>query len=308
MVSVARVLLKTLITLWLASVIAFVLVSATAADPARLVLAAGGLDPTPEEVAAKRAELGLDDAAPVRYARWLGAALQGDFGASFRTGQPVQKMYAERVPATVLLAICSLLLTTLLALPLGLLAAVARQRGWRLVVQAMSVIGAAVPGFWLALLLIFAFSAQLRWLPSFGNPTPAGLVLPTIVLAIPHIALQSRLVRAAVLDVLSRQHVLAARASGASGGRLLMKHVLPVAAPVLASPLALEAAYLLTGTVIVERVFAYPGVGRLAVDAALIGDMPVLSLCVLVAALAYLIANAAADLLAGWLDPRLRAA
>lgn len=299
--------LHSLLILWLVSLLAFALLALAPGDPARLVLAAtGGEPPTTAEVAAKRAELGLDEPPPARYLAWLGGALQGDFGLSYRSGRPAWELYVERLPATLLLAGVALALTLVVAMPLGVLAAARRGGPLDGMLQVVAVVGAAAPGFWVALILLLVFAAKLRWLPALGSPTPAGLLLPAVVLALPNIAVIARLVRAATLDALGQAYITTARGKGRSRQGALLFHALPNALVGVLTAVALELAYLLTGTVVVETVFAYPGVGRLAVDAALVRDLPVLALCVLAAAVVYLLCNWLADLGMVLLDPRIR--
>lgn len=298
--------LHSLLVLWLVSLLAFALLALAPGDPARLILSGGGELPTPEMVAAKRAELRLDEPLPTRYAAWLGGTLRGDFGLSYRSGEPALTLYAERFPATLLLAATALALTLLIAVPLGVLAAAGRGGPLDGLTQAGAVLGAAAPGFWVALVLMLVFAATLRWLPALGSPTPAGVLLPAVVLALPNIAIVSRLVRAATLDALSQAYITTALGKGRSRRGALLAHALPNACVGVLTAVMLEAAYLLTGTVVVETVFAYPGVGRLAVEAAMVGDLPVVALCVMVAALVYLLCNWLADLGMVLLDPRLR--
>lgn len=298
--------LHSLLVLWLVSLLAFALLALAPGDPARLILSGGGELPTPEMVAAKRAELRLDEPLPTRYAAWLGGTLRGDFGLSYRSGEPALTLYAERFPATLLLAATALALTLLIAVPLGVLAAAGRGGPLDGLTQAVAVLGAAAPGFWVALVLMLVFAATLRWLPALGSPTPAGVLLPAVVLALPNIAIVSRLVRAATLDALSQAYITTALGKGRSRRGALLAHALPNACVGVLTAVMLEAAYLLTGTVVVETVFAYPGVGRLAVEAAMVGDLPVVALCVMVAALVYLLCNWLADLGMVLLDPRLR--
>lgn len=296
-----------LLVLWLVSVLAFGLMALAPGEPARLLLIAEGVTmPTPELVAAKRAELRLDDPLPVRYMHWLSGALRGDFGTSYRSGRPVWAIYSERFPATLMLAGLTLALSLAVALPLGLIAAIRRGSMLDALLQALAVLGAAAPGFWVALILMLVFAATLRWLPALGSPTLAGMLLPAITLALPNVAVLSRLVRAATLDVLGQPFMVTAQAKGYSSRGAVRRHALPNVWPAVVTAITLEAAYLLTGTVIIETVFAYPGVGRLAVDAALLGDMPVLALCVLMAAGIYVLGNWLADLLMFTLDPRVR--
>jgi peptide/nickel transport system permease protein len=297
------------LVLWLVSMLAFGLLAFAPGDPARLVLSASGVDlPTPEMVAAKRAELGLDAPAPMRYLGWLTSAVQGDFGASYRTGRPALEVYAERFPATLLLAGLAVIVTLAVGVPLGVAAAAKRGGALDALLQGVAVLGAAAPGFWVALVLILVFAATLRWLPALGSPTLAGMVLPAAVLALPNIAIVARLVRAGTLDALGQLYITTARGKGRSARGALLHHALPNVLVGTLTAVTLEIAYLLTGTVIVETVFAYPGVGRLAADAALVRDMPVLALCVLMAATIYLLCNWLADLGMALLDPRIRTA
>ncbi len=300
-------LVSGLIVLWMVSMLAFLIIHAAPGDPARMLLSANGLDAPPAEaVAAKRRELGLDQALFSQYATWMRRIGQGDFGMSYRSGKPVWQMYRERLPATLLMAGLALTLSLSIAIPLGLISAIKRHSILDYAAQLLAVIGAAIPGFWIALVLMLVFAAKLRWLPALGSATFKGMLLPAIILALPNIALTSRLVRATTLDVLNQQYIVTARAKGRSEHGLLFVHALPNIATSLITPISLELAFLLTGTVIIEHVFAYPGVGRMAVEAALVGDMPVLGLAVLIAGGIYVIANWCADLGMAALDPRLR--
>ncbi|WP_110515046.1 ABC transporter permease [Herpetosiphon llansteffanensis] len=304
---IAGRLLSGLIVLWMVSVLAFLIIHAAPGDPARMLLNANGLDAPPvEAVEAKRRELGLDQPLLKQYSNWIGGIVQGNFGNSYHSGKPVWLLYRERLPATLLMAGLALTLSLGIAIPLGLLSAIKRHSLLDHAAQLIAVIGAAIPGFWIALVLILVFAAKLRWLPALGSATFKGMLLPAIILALPNIALTSRLVRATTLDVLNQQYIVTARAKGRSEHGLLFAHALPNVAASLITPISLEIAFLLTGTVIIEHVFAYPGIGRMAVEAALIGDMPVLGLAVLIAGGIYVIANWCADLGMAALDPRLR--
>lgn len=296
-----------LLVLWLVSMMGFMLLALTPGDPARLILSASSADiPTPEVVAAKRAELGLDAPLYVRYTTWAGAALRGDFGISYRTGEPVWDMYLKRLPATLMLAGLSLTIVLCVAVPLGIAAAYHRGGRLDMLLQVIAVIGAAAPGFWLALLLILVFAATLRWLPALGTPTLAGMVLPAVVLALPSIAVLARLLRASMLDALTQPYMTTALAKGRLRHDAMIVHALPNVLVTQIPVVALNVAHLLTGTVVIETVFAFPGVGRLAVDAALVGDMPVLVLCIVMAALCYIMCNWLADVGMAASDPRIR--
>lgn len=289
------------------SVLAFGLQALAPGDPARLLLEASGLNPAPAEaVAAKREELGLNDPLPVRYAGWLLGALQGDFGRSFRSYRPVAELYVERLPATATLAAVAALLSVVIAVPLGALAAYHRGGLLDGLAQVVAVAGAAIPGFWLALVLMFIFAAKLRWLPAFGSLTPKGIILPALVLALHHLAILTRLTRAAMLDVLGQEFVRVARAKGLRERWVARRHVLPnVLVPVL-TLLGLEVAGLMTGAAVVEYVFAWPGIGKMAVDAALLRDIPVVTGFAVAAGLIFVIINFLVDLGVAALDPRAR--
>jgi peptide/nickel transport system permease protein len=289
------------------SLLAFALQALAPGDPARILVEASGLNPAPPEaVAAKRAELGLDRPMPERYLLWLTHALRGDFGRSFRSYRPVAALYRERLPATAALAAAAVALTATIALPLGMLAAYHRGRVLDAVAQLVAVAGAAIPGFWLALLLMFLFAVKLRLLPAFGSLTPKGIILPATVLAVHNIAVLTRLTRAAMLDVLSLEFVTVARAKGLREWAVARRHVLPnVLVPVL-TVLGLEVAGLMTGAVVVEYVFAWPGIGKMVVDAALLRDVPVVTGFAVAAGLVFVLVNLVVDVTIAAVDPRAR--
>lgn len=300
-------LLAALPVLFVVSMLAFGLQALAPGDPARLLLEASGLNPVPPEaLAAKRLELKLDDPLPLRYLDWLGGAVRGDFGRSFRSYRPVSHLYWQRLPATIILTLAAAALSVLVAIPLGALAAYQRGRLIDSLAQVVAVLGAAVPGFWISFVLIFVFAAKLGWLPAFGSLTPKGIVLPAAVLALHNSAVLTRLTRAAMLDVLSQEFVTVAKAKGVSTRAIARRHVLPnVLVPVL-TVLGLEIAGLMTGAAVVEYVFAWPGIGKMAVDAALVRDTPIIVGFTVAAGLIFVIVNLAVDLAAAALDPRAR--
>jgi peptide/nickel transport system permease protein len=304
---VAGRLLAALPVLLVVSVLAFSLQALAPGDPARLLLEASGLNPPPPEaIAAKRAELRLDDPLPVRYADWLTDALRGDLGRSYRSYQPVSKLYLERLPATLTLAVLAVSLSAVVAVPLGAIAAYQRGKALDGVAQILAVTGAAIPGFWISLVFMFIFAAKLRWLPAFGSLTPKGIIMPAVVLALTHSAIITRLTRAATLDVLGQEFVSVARAKGLRGLTIARRHVLPnVLVPVL-TVLGLELAGLITGAAVVEYVFAWPGIGKMAVDAALLRDTPVIVGFAVAAGVIFVIVNLSVDLIVAAVDPRAR--
>ena len=293
--------------LFIVSILAFGLQALAPGDPARILLDAdGSRSPPPEAVAAKRLELGLDDPLPVRYVNWLTDAVRGDLGDSFRSRRPVTELYLERMPATLALAILATAFSALIAVPLGALAAYNRGRALDGLAQLLAVGGAAIPGFWISLVFIFIFAAELQLLPAFGSLTPKGIILPAVVLAVTNTALLMRLTRAAVLDVLGQEFLDVARAKGLSTAVIARRHVFPnVTAPVL-TVLGLEFAGLMTGAAVVEYVFAWPGIGKMAIDAALVRDIPVVTGFAVAAGLIFVLVNFAVDLAVAVLDPRVR--
>lgn len=292
-----------------ASLVAFGLQVLAPGDPARLLLQASGMEPVPEEaVIAKRAEMRLDEPVPLRYLDWLHHAVQGDFGHSFRSYEPVTRLYLDRLPATAILAVVAVLLSMVIAVPLGVLVAYRRNGPLDALAQVLVVAGSAAPSFWIGLICILVFAATLQWLPAFGTLTPKGIVMPALVLALPYIALLTRLTRAAMLDVLSQEFLTVARAKGLPTIAIAGRHALPNALVPVVTVLGLELGRLLSGAVVVEYVFAWPGIGKLAVDAALVGDIPIVTGFAVAASLMFVLSNLVVDLGLAALDPRLRQA
>jgi peptide/nickel transport system permease protein len=255
-----------------------------------------------------RQRLGFNDPLAVQYARFLGRAVRGDFGESLRYRRDALGLVIERIPATLLLGATSLVLTLVIAIPLGIVAAVRRNSVFDHIATLATVLGQATPGFWLGLMMIYLFAVQLRWLPTGGMGTPAQLVMPSIVLAAFFAARVARLTRSAVLDVLNEDYVLTARAKGLGEGGVIGKHTLRNAAIPIVTLAGLEAGQLLGGAVITETIFAWPGLGRLTVQALLNRDFPVVMAAVFFTSLVYTLMNLIVDLLYGWLDPRVRRA
>ena len=302
---VARRLLAVVPVLLVISILAFALDALAPGDPAFLLLqAAGRQGITEQDLVVKRADLHLNDPLPVRYVSWLSGTVRGDLGRSFRSYTPVTQLYEERIGNTALLAAVAVLMGVLIALPLGTLAAYRRGRLTDHVARVVSVLGSAVPGFWIALVFIFFLSAQWRLLPVFGTPTPKGIVMPAAVLSLSIIPTATRLTRAAVLDVLGQEFINVAYAKGLARTVIAVRHVLPNALIPVITLLGLEAASLMTGAAVVEFVFAWPGIGKMAVDAALVRDTPVLVGFAVAAGLIYVTINLVVDIGVSVLDPR----
>jgi len=253
-----------------------------------------------------RQRLGFNDPFAVQYTRFLGGAVRGDFGQSLRYKQDALGLVLERLPATLLLAATAVALTLVIAIPLGVISAVRRDTLIDHAATLATVLGQAVPGFWLGLMLIYVFAVQLRWLPTGGTGGLAHLVMPAAVLAAFFASRIARLTRSTVLEALGEDYVLTARAKGLAATRVIGKHALRNAAIPVLTLAGLEVGQLLGGAVITETIFAWPGLGRLTVQALLNRDFPVVLAAVFVTSATYTLINLAVDLAYGWLDPRVR--
>jgi peptide/nickel transport system permease protein len=295
-------LAQTVLVVFLSLTAVFVMVRLSG-DPVTLFMP---MDIQAKDINEFRQRLGFNDPIGVQYARFIGGAVRGDFGESLRYRRDALSLVLERVPATLELAGVALALTFVVAVPLGVLSAVRRDRLFDHLATVVTVLGQAVPGFWLGLMLIYVFSVQLRWLPTGGMGTLAQLVMPSIVLAAFYAARVARLTRSAVLEVLGEEYILTARAKGLAELRVIGKHTLRNSAIPIVTLAGLEAGQLLGGAVITETIFAWPGLGRLTVQALLNRDFPVVLAAVSLTSVIYTLMNLFVDLLYGWLDPRVR--
>jgi len=276
----------------------------TPGDPAQALLAASGA--TPAEVAERRAQLGLDDPLLVQYARYLMDMARGDLGQSWLHGRSVDRMILEQLLPTAKLAVAATAVGVLLGLTVGVLAALRRSTWLDTVATTVAVLSLSTPTYWSGILAILLFSLQLRWLPATGEGDLRHLILPALVLGFALSGSIARMVRARVVEVMEEPFVLAARARGLSSWRVLFIHVLRSALAPALTIVALQFGFLLGGTVVTESVFARRGLGKLAVEAILWQDLPVVQGVVVFGALAYVLSNLAADVAQAWLDPRLR--
>ncbi len=274
-----------------------------AGDPVLLFMP---MDIQAKDVDEWRQRLGFNDSLAIQYARFLGGALRGDFGESLRYRQDALGLVLQRLPATLLLAGSALVLTLLVAVPLGVVTAVRRDSWLDHLGTLFTVLGQAVPGFWLGLMLIYLFAVHLRWLPTGGLGGLAHLVMPSIVLAAFFAARIARLTRSTVLDVLREDYIQTARAKGLGAGGVIGKHTLRNSAIPIVTLVGLEAGQLIGGAVITETIFAWPGLGRLTVQALLNRDFPVVLAAVSFTSIVYTLLNLLVDLAYGWLDPRVR--
>lgn len=295
-------LAQTVLVVFLSLTAVFGMVRLTG-DPVLLFMP---MDIQAKDVEEFRERLGFNDPLAVQYTRFLAAAVRGDFGDSLRYRRDAFALVLERVPATLLLAGAALGLTLVVAVPLGVLTAVRRDTAFDHVGTVVTVLGQATPGFWLGLMLIYVFAVQLRWLPTGGMGTAAHVVMPAVVLAAFYSARVARLTRSAVLDALGEDYVLTARAKGLAETRVIGKHTLRNSAIPIITLAGLEAGQLLGGAVVTETIFAWPGLGRLTVQALLNRDFPVVMAAVSFTSIVYTLMNLLVDVAYGWLDPRVR--
>lgn len=280
----------------------FLVLHAIPGDTARL---AAGQDANEEDVAQIRANLGLDEPLYVQYAVYLRNLVSGDFGRSVRTQRPVIEEIGRTFPATLELTGAAMVIALVIGIPLGISAALRPGTALDHGVTAFSVFGISMPGFFLGLLLMVVFASHLQWLPPTGRGTLAHLLMPAFTLGLPYVATFARLTRSNMLDVLSEDYVRTARSKGLSRTVVVYKHALLNAAIPLVTVLGIYLGRLLGGAVIVETVFAWPGLGRYMVDAIVQRDLWVVQGTILVFAMSVLLVNLLVDVLYGFLDPRI---
>jgi len=314
------------------SLIVFVMTLLTPGDPVQIML--GDQHVTEELEQALRRDMGLDLPPHERFVKFLGNALRGDFGLSFYHRQPVVDVIASRLPATIELSLVALLFALMVAIPLGVLAAVKKNSILDRIATVTSLFGVSLPGFWFGLLLILFFSVKLRWLPVSGNAGFSSevepithlllidsllrgrldafwdalrhIILPAITLGLPIASILMRVTRASMLDVLDRDYITFAEAKGLSKTRILVKHALKNALIPTVTVAALQTGALLGGNMVVETVFGWPGLGRLVVESIFVRNYPLIQAAVLLYAVTYVMLNFLADILYTMLNPRVR--
>jgi ABC-type dipeptide/oligopeptide/nickel transport system permease component len=299
---IRRVLLTIPVLLGVATLV-FSLIHLVPGDPAQAMMGDGA---APQDVAELRKTLGLDQPLLTQYATFLRRALQGDLGKSFRTGQPVTQMVAERIPATAELAVAAMLVAIVIAIPLGVVAAVKRGTAADYGAMTFALAGVSIPNFWLGPLLAIVFAVEHGWLPVSGRGTLAHLVLPAISLGLALAAILARMTRASLLEELNELYVRAARARGVSRPAAIATHALRNSMIPLLTIVALQFGAVLTGAVITETIFAWPGIGRLLIQSIGFRDYPMVQGCILLIAVTYVTVNLVTDLMYGVLDPRIR--
>jgi peptide/nickel transport system permease protein len=253
-----------------------------------------------------RQEFGLDQPVPVQYIRFISKALHGDFGQSIRYREPVLQLFLERLPATLELSLVSLALAILVGIPIGVLAAVKHNTWIDNFLRAVSLLGQAIPSFYLGLMLILLIAVPWRFLPTGGQGTWRHLILPSITLAAYLVAIMARFSRGAVLDVMHQDYVRTARAKGVGEARVLWVHVLKNAMIPIITIIGLRFGAILSGAVVIETIFAWPGIGRLMVQAISTRDFPIVQATVMIVALLFVTVNLLVDLAYAWFDPRIK--
>jgi ABC-type dipeptide/oligopeptide/nickel transport system permease component len=287
------------------SVLIFLLTRLGPADPARMLL---GIDAPEADVVRLRHSLGLDRPLAVQYVQWLGDTLQGNLGKSYKYGTPVAAELAQRFPASLVLAIASVVVTIGAGIPLGIVGAIRRAQWIDHAILLVSLVGISAPVFLFGFLLIFVLSYLVPIFPTAGATTPLHLVLPAITLGLPTAAVVVRLTRTAMLEVLNEDYVRTATAKGLRRHVVLIRHALRNALIPVITVVGLQFGFLLNGSIIVEQVFAWPGIGSLIINAASLGDYPVLQGATLLFTLTFVLVNLTVDLACGLVDPRLRVA
>jgi peptide/nickel transport system permease protein len=306
-----RRLLGTVPVMLVVAVFIFLMLRLTPSDPAAVI---AGDNATTEQVAQIRSQLGLDRPMIEQFVIWSGKVLRGDLGESFFFKKTVASLIGERIEPTLSLALFTMVLAVLIAVPLGVLAA-HRQGSWiDRIVMGFSVLGFSMPSFVVAYLLIYLFAVWLNWLPVQGYQRIAeglggwvrGLVLPSLTLSVIFVALIARMTRTSMLEVLSEDYIRTARAKGQSERKVLFRHALRNAAVPIVTVIGLAVALLIGGVIVTESVFTIPGLGRLTVDAVLARDYPTIQAVILLFSFAYVMINLTVDMMYTLLDPRIR--
>ena len=308
---ILRRLLATIPVMGVVAVFVFFLLRFAPGDPAAII---AGDDATVAQIAAIRAKLGLDRPVLEQFAIWVSGMAQGDFGTSIFSNLPVTRLIAQRVEPTLALALSTLLVAVVLAIPLGVLAAANARRLTDRAVMLFAVMGFAMPVFLIGYVLIYVFAVKLNWLPVQGyrplaegiGPWARHLVLPSLALGITYMALIARITRASMLEVLSQDYIRTANSKGLATSRVLLLHALKNAAVPIVTVIGIGIALLISGVVITETVFNIPGLGRLTVDAVLKRDYPIVQGLIIVFAGVKVLVNLAVDISYAFLDPRIR--
>ncbi len=300
---IAQRLLAALVTVWIATIAVTLLVHVVPGDPVRIMY--GSFQTTPEELEAIRVRLGLDQPIWIQYAKYLGRLLQGDLGRSIVGDQPVLDILLVRFPMTLALAMASLAIAVAVGMTLGFLAAYKRGTWVDASAMILAIVGVSMPHFWLGLLLLFLFALTLQWLPVAGGDW-MSLILPALTLGLANAAVLARMTRSAMIDIFDQDFVRTARAKGLPQTLVLYRHALRSGLVPIVAMLGLQFAYLMGGAIVVENVFAWNGVGRLAIEAVFARDYPLIQGFILFFATVVALASVVVDVAYAFLDPRIR--
>ncbi|MFT6773169.1 MAG: peptide/nickel transport system permease protein [Paracoccaceae bacterium] len=308
---IARRILAAIPVMAFVALFVFLLLRLSPGDPAAII---AGDAATPEQLDLIRTRLGLNDPLFTQFFRWIGQLLRGDFGVSILSGTPVIEMISGRLEPTISLALTTITLSIVIAVPMGVLAAWKHDTLIDRAVMAISVLGFSAPVFVIAYVMIQIFAMELRWLPVQGfksifdgvGPFAERIAMPTLTLTLLYIALIARITRTSMLEILGEDYVRTARAKGLREGRVLMRHALRNCAVPIVTVIGIGFALIISGVVVTESVFNLPGIGRLTVDAVLARDYPVIQAVILLASLVYVIINLLIDIAYVALDPRIR--
>ena len=300
---VVRRLWQSALTLVGVSVLVFVILRVVPGDPAKMLLPEGAPQ---SAIEALNRQLGLREPLYVQYGLFLRSVFRGDFGQSFQYRAPAFRVVLERLGATVQLALAAMAITVAVGVTLGIVAAVRRGTGYDYASTVLAVLGQSLPNFWLGIMLILLFGVALRWLPTSGFESWRHLILPSVTLAAFPMALVARLTRSSMLEILGRDFIRTGRAKGLAERAVILRHALRNAAVPLLTVLGLQIGTLLGGAVITESVFAWPGMGKLVVDAIFFRDFPVVQTVLILSATLFVVINLLVDLLYTVIDPRIR--
>ena len=302
-------LLQGILVLFLISVVTFIIMRMMPGDPVRLLLGEGAVKMTQEQIDAVRNRLGLDRPYYEQYIIWATGMLRGDFGESLiRRGVPVRDMIFDAMPVTGYLNLMAIAVALVLSIPAGIIAAVRRNSVFDYILTLGSTAGAALPNFWVALVSIIFFALWMGWLPPYGLKEWDGYVLPVAVLALGEMAIYARVMRGATIEVLNQDYVRTATAKGLSHQTVVMRHAVRNALLPVVTVIGFRIAFLFSGTIIIENIFAIPGIGRLFLDSVFRIDYQVVQSIVDMLAALVVVANLVTDLIYAYVDPRLRTA
>lgn len=298
---ISKRLLQAIFVLLGVSLVAFIILHLSG-DPLSLLISSGA---TPEQEAAIRTKMGLDDPLYIQYFRFLAQILHGDFGESLYYKQSTLSLIMNRLPATIQLTFAGILVTTVIGIPLGIIAATKKGSVVDSVVRIIAICGQAIPSFWLGLMMILIFSVKLKWLPTSGRGTFAQMIMPAITVGLFSMASVCRLTRSTMIETLKTDYIRTAKAKGLHKARIIVVHALRNSLLPVVTTIGMEIGHLLGGTLLTETIFSWPGIGSLAVQAITNRDYPLVQTAVLITAFMFVIVNLIVDLLYAVIDPRI---